>query len=131
MERLTVLTDANCTTCRRVAAWVERQRAYLPIEIIPADAAEARERFPGLDPLAMLGDLTVVSDVGEVWQGPGAWITILWALEAGRTWSFRLASPLLWPLARRLIELASRERMRLGAVAAMLGPDPLARLQER
>lgn len=88
-ERITVLFDPQCALCRRAREWMLGQRAYVEIEFMPATSAEARDRYGSLP---WLGDeLLVVSNHGQVWVGPAAFITCLWALVEWRPWAFRLS----------------------------------------
>jgi len=57
------------------------QDAYVALRFLPCTATEARSKFGDLP---WLGDeLVVVSDRGDVWVGPAAFLTCLWALAAG------------------------------------------------
>jgi predicted DCC family thiol-disulfide oxidoreductase YuxK len=116
MQRLTVLYDADCAPCRGAAAWLHAQRQLVPLELVPASSPLASRRFPTLDPRDTLAELTVVSDAGEVWRGPKAWVVCLWALEDHRDRAYDLAAPVMWPLARRFIDWISQHRSALGRV---------------
>lgn len=112
-QRLTILFDPACALCRRVRAWMLGQPAYVELEFMPATSNEA---------VALYGDLPwlgeqvlVVSNDGQVWVGPAAFITCLWALVAWREWSFRLAGPLS-SLAERFFLLVSKNRGTLSAL---------------
>ena len=113
MERLYVLYDGECALCRRCREWLGAQPAFVPLEFLPLQAPEVPCRFPGIERWGLAEQLTVVSDAGEVWQGAGAWIMCLYALRDYREWSQRLASPVLAPLARRAVELVSKNRLSL------------------
>jgi len=113
-QRLTVLFDPNCALCRRARAWMLGQRAYVELTFLPCTSEAARERY---GELPWLGEeLIVVSDDGQVWIGPAAFITCLWALVAYREWSFRLAGPLSG-FAERFFLAVSKNR---GALAGLL-----------
>ncbi|MEV5768400.1 DCC1-like thiol-disulfide oxidoreductase family protein [Micromonospora sp. NPDC052213] len=114
VRRFTVLYDAHCPLCRAARRWLASRAQLVPLEFVPAGSAEARRRFPELDPDATLRDLTVVADTGEVYAGDGAWFACLWALADHRGTAERLARPHLLPLARRIVATASsvRERVR-------------------
>jgi predicted DCC family thiol-disulfide oxidoreductase YuxK len=115
---LTVLYDPACALCRRCRAWMERQPSYVPLTFLGCTGAEARARFGDIP---WVGDeLVVVGDRGEVWAGPAAFLTCLWALTEWRGWSYRLAGPLFAPLARRFfLALSSRRR----ALARLIDHD--------
>lgn len=106
---LTVLYDPACALCQRCRAWMLRQPAYVPLAFIGCTEADARARFGDIP---WLGDeLVVVGDRGEVWAGPAAFLTCLWALVEWRDWSYRLAAPAFAPLAERFfLALSSRRR---------------------
>src|SRR5688572_15684189 len=74
---LTVLYDPSCVLCRRCAAWLAGQPTYVKLELLPCTCIEAESRYAGIP---WLGDeLVVVSDAGEIWVGPAAFLTCLWA----------------------------------------------------
>jgi predicted DCC family thiol-disulfide oxidoreductase YuxK len=106
---LTVLFDPACALCQRCRSWMLGQATYVALDFLPCTAAEARARYGDIP---WLGDeLVVVSDAGEVWVGPAAFLTCLWALVAWREWSYRLAGPAFAPLAERFFHaLSSRRR---------------------
>ncbi len=114
VARVTVLYDERCNLCRTARAWLERQAQLVPLEFLAAGSAEARDRYPFLDPEQTLEDLTVVGDGGEVWVGAKAWVVCLWALEGKRGLARRLSSPALMPRARVMVSFVSRHRRALG-----------------
>jgi predicted DCC family thiol-disulfide oxidoreductase YuxK len=106
-ERLSVLFDPACALCRRARAWMLGQPAYVKLEFLPTTSQECKARYGDLP---WLGDeLIVVSNLGQVWVGPAAFITCLWALVAFRPWSFRLTGPFSG-LAERFFHVASKNR---------------------
>ncbi|HUG54036.1 MAG TPA: DUF393 domain-containing protein [Vicinamibacteria bacterium] len=112
MRSLAVLYDARCGLCSTARGWLEGQPQIVPLELLPADSAEARRRFPTLaadEP----EELLVVGDDGAVYRGTHAWIVCLWALEDYRDLSFRMAGPLLRPLAGEVFAWVSTRRHRL------------------
>ena len=116
---LTLLYDPKCALCIRCAAWVAHQESFVPIRIMPCDSREAREAYGSVPWLGE--ELVVVSDRGDVWAGPAAFITVLWALREWREWSYRISGPELAPLAERFFHAISSNRR---AIAAMIAPDP-------
>src|SRR4029453_19298010 len=95
--------------------WCVGQAQSLLLSLVGCRGAEARARYGDIP---WLGDeLVVVGDGGEVWVGPAAFLTCLWALEDYREWSYRLAGPAFAPLARRFFLLLSSNR---SAIAALL-----------
>ena len=105
MTRLTVFYDARCGLCCAVRTWLARQPQLMPLDCRP------KNRHTG-------DDLVVVADSGEMWSGDSAWLMVLWALAEYRSWSYRLASPLLLPTARTLFATLSEYR---GSLSCRLG----------
>lgn len=115
MEQLTIIYDARCELCRRIRSWLEAQPAYVRLDFVAAGSDEARRRFPDLDHVAALEELTVVSDAGDVYAGAQGWLMCLWALRDYRAWALRLGTPALMPQARRIITWVSQNRWQFGA----------------
>ncbi|MFD9097122.1 thiol-disulfide oxidoreductase DCC family protein [Streptomyces collinus] len=107
---LTVLYDAECGLCTHLRDWLARQSQLVPLELVPAGSAEARRRFPGLDPAATLDEVTVIGDAGQVYQGSRAWIVVLWALREHRPLAHRLSTPAGARLARGAVLAAAKWR---------------------
>ena len=105
---LTVLFDDRCAVCRRAQAWLAHQPSYVPLVCLAASSAQAQHRFGHLPALG--DELVVVSDSGEVWIGPPAFLVCLWALRDWRSWSYRLSTPALAPHAERFFMELSRRR---------------------
>jgi predicted DCC family thiol-disulfide oxidoreductase YuxK len=109
--RLTVLYDANCPICIRCRDWMVGEPAFVELDFLPCRSREAEERF---GQVPWLGEeLVVVSEAGEVWAGPAAFLICLWALREWREWSYRLSGPTLAPLAERFFHAVSTRRKRL------------------
>lgn len=107
-RKLTVLFDETCAVCRRCQHWLARQPSYVELELVAAGSAEAHARFgrvPGLG-----SELVVVSETGQAWVGPPAFLMCLWALRDWRQWSYRLSSPSLARHAERFFVSLSRHR---------------------
>jgi predicted DCC family thiol-disulfide oxidoreductase YuxK len=117
MSSLTVLYDPLCGLCRRLHEWLTDQPKLVQLILVPVKSEEARRRFPMLDHEPTVNDLTVISDQGEVYYGPKAWLMVLWALCRYREWSYRLASPELLPTTRRIVSLVSQHRYQISRVA--------------
>ena len=118
MEQLTVLYDETCALCLRCKAWLAGQAPFVRMEILACQSSAARERYGSVPWLGQ--ELVVVSDEGDVWAGPAAFIVALWALREWREWSYRLSGPELAPLAERFFHAISSNRR---ALAAMCKPD--------
>ena len=116
MRQLSILYDGVCSLCRRVKGWLERQRSYVPLELMALDGATARARYPELDPEDCRKELTVVADERWVYRGHKAWLMCLWALEGFRPWALRLGAPGLEHVARRAIEIISYKRYPLSNI---------------
>jgi predicted DCC family thiol-disulfide oxidoreductase YuxK len=118
MRALTVLYDESCPLCIRCRDWMSGQRSFVPLRFVPCGSEEARTRYRSIPWLG--GELVVVSDEGDVWAGPAAFLVCLWALEDWREWSDTLSGSVFAPMAERFFKaLSSRRR----AVAALLFPD--------
>jgi predicted DCC family thiol-disulfide oxidoreductase YuxK len=117
MRSLTVLYDASCGLCRTVRRWLAQEPQFVELRFVPAGSDEARRQFPDIDHAATLRDVTVISDGGEVFLGPGAWLICLWALRDYREWSQRLADPQIRPQIRGIVEWVALNRLRLGGAA--------------
>jgi predicted DCC family thiol-disulfide oxidoreductase YuxK len=116
--RLTVLYDETCPLCVRCRNWMLGQPAYVEINFLACQSDEARRRFGDVPWLGE--ELVIVSDDGDVWAGPAAFLMCLWALRDWRDWSYTLSGPTLLPLAERFFHLISSRRRRIGA---LLGPN--------
>ena len=124
MKWLAVLYDDRCGVCSRLRRWVERQPVFVPLRMVPLHSPGLSARFPGIESFHPDEKLVIVSDDGSVWRGDGAWITLLWALREGRELALKLASPALRPLARRIVNAVSCNRLRLSNWLS-LRPDTL------
>jgi len=110
MRTLYVLYDPRCELCRRLKDWLQLQRCWLELRLMPANSDETRALFPGLEQIASSSDLVVISDEGEAYLNNHAWIMALYALTEYRDWACRLAHPLLLPFARQAFDAISRNR---------------------
>jgi predicted DCC family thiol-disulfide oxidoreductase YuxK len=110
MNKLIVLYDSSCGFCVRCRRWLEHQPKYLDMEFLAADSPEVARRYPTLRKTASTDELIVIDNEGGVYRGAHGWLICLWALLEYRRWSYRLASPLLLPLARRAFAVVSSHR---------------------
>ena len=110
VERLTVLYDAQCSLCVHLRQWLVKQRQLVPLDLVPADSAEAHRRFPGLDHSGTLEEITVIGDRGQIYRGTSAWIVCLWALAEHRPKAHWLTTPAGRPFARATVLAASAYR---------------------
>jgi len=108
MRSITVLYDEHCPLCVRCADWMWTQTKEVPMVLMGAHSKEAAERFSGLPWLGY--ELCVLSDEGDAWVGPGAFIMCLWALRDYRDWSYRLSADAFAPLAERFFRMLSNRR---------------------
>lgn len=127
MEKLYVLYDSNCQLCERLKDWILVQRSWLGISVLPAGSEKARRMFPELDKVATLNDLVVISDEGQVYLNDRAWIMVFYALEEYRDWAYRLAHPMLMPLARQAYAALARNRYAISRWLRAGRPEELAR----
>lgn len=110
MERLTVLYDEHCAVCRRARDWLLTQPTFVPLELLAAGSPAARRRFNGVPWLGK--ELMAIDETGNVWVGPAAFITALWATRRYRAWSFRMSGQKLAPLAESFFKMVSIRRHR-------------------
>lgn len=119
MSSLTLLYDPTCGLCQRVHGWLADQPKLVELRMIPIKTDGARKRFPQLNHELTSKDLTVISDIGEVYLGPKAWLMVLWSLCRYRDWSYRLSSPELLPTTRRVVSLISQHRYQISRAAGL------------
>jgi predicted DCC family thiol-disulfide oxidoreductase YuxK len=108
MKRLTILYDAACPICLRCRDWLATQHAFVELELLAASSPEAARRYGEVPWLG--AELVVVSDDGEVWAGPAAFIVALWALEDYREWAYRLSGDSFSKMAERFFVALSHRR---------------------
>jgi predicted DCC family thiol-disulfide oxidoreductase YuxK len=114
VNRLTVLYDGTCALCLRCRDFLAVSRTFIPLELLSCQSLEARERFGAVPWLGE--ELVVVSDDGDVWIGPAAFLVSMWALADYREWSYRLSGPELAPLAERFFVAISSQRRRIATL---------------
>uniref|UniRef100_A0AAU2VP01 DUF393 domain-containing protein n=1 Tax=Streptomyces sp. NBC_00008 TaxID=2903610 RepID=A0AAU2VP01_9ACTN len=134
VSRLTVLYDAQCSLCVHLRQWLMRQRQLVPLDLVPADSAEAHRRFPVLDHSGTLAEITVIGDGGQVYRSTSAWIVCLWALAEHRPKAHWLTTPAARPFARATVLAAAKYRSLTaapcgadgdgGGECAVRGPEP-------
>jgi predicted DCC family thiol-disulfide oxidoreductase YuxK len=116
MERLTVLYDGTCALCVRCRDFLAASRTLVPLELLSCQSPDARERFGSVPWLGE--ELVVISDEGDVWVGPAAFLVSMWALADYREWSYRLSGPAFAPLAERFFVALSSRRRRIASFFA-------------
>lgn len=110
MQRLTVLYDEHCAVCRRARDWLLGQPMHIEVEVIAAGSPAAKARYGRVPWLG--GELVAVDDRGNVWAGPAAFVTALWATRRYRGWSYRMSGDRLAPLAESFFRMVSARRHR-------------------
>ncbi len=128
MKILYVLHDAECALCQRCRRWLQSQPAFVELRFIALQSPEAACRFPGIGALDPGDQLLVVSDEGDVYQGPHAWIMCLYALREYREWSQRLAHPALLHMTRRVCELVSENRLSISRLLPKKSPEEFQKI---
>ncbi len=116
MERLTVLYDGTCALCIRCRDFLAASRTLVPLELLSCQSPDARERYGSVPWLGE--ELVVISDEGDVWVGPAAFLVSMWALADYREWSYRLSGPAFAPLAERFFVALSSRRRRIASFFA-------------
>ena len=117
MRALTVLYDPSCEFCRGARDWLAAQPKRIPVALVAAGSAEARERYPELDHEGTLGRLTEIDDQGNLYEEEKAWLTALWATREHHALASRLAAAPMLPIARAASEWIGRNRGDLGGLA--------------
>lgn len=117
MKSLTVLYDGTCALCVRCRDFLAQSATYVPLELLSSQAPGARERFGDVPWLGE--ELVLVSDEGDVWIGPAAFLVCLWALRDWREWSYHMSGDAFAPLAERFFVALSSNRR---SIAKVLGP---------
>jgi len=110
MTRLTIVYDEHCAVCRRARDWLLTQPTYIPLELIAAGSPAAVSRLGGLPWLGR--ELIATDDEGNIWVGPAAFLTALWATRRYRGWSYRMSGARLAPLAESFFKMVSARRHR-------------------
>ena len=123
VSRLTVLYDSGCALCSLFREWLAGQPALVRLDLVPAESAQARALFPGLDHARTMQEITVVGDDGSIWTGEHAWVMCLWALAAHRATAERLATPTRLRMARAMALSAAGLRHLLARPPLVNGGD--------
>lgn len=131
MKTLTLFYDARCGLCSELRKWLAAQPAYVGLEFVPYDSPEAARRLPGIGKLGADQEIVVMADTGEVWQGAGAWVMCLWALQDYREWSARLAGPGMQGVARKVVHWISQNRIGLSRLLRFRSDAEVAAVAER
>jgi len=115
--RLTVIYDETCELCRRCHHWLALQPTHVELRFLRCGDPEIEERY-GTFPWYRQ-ELVVVTDIGQAWIGPGAFLMCLWATRRWRAMSFRLHGTAFAPLAERFFHALSDNR---ATISGMLNP---------
>ena len=126
MQKLYVLYDPKCELCVRLKNWLLVQRQWLPLALVPAASGRAQQLFPELSQIATPEDLVVITDDGHVYLNNHAWIMALYSLIDYRDWAYRLAHPLLLPLARQAFDTLSKNRHAISRWISAGSPSRIA-----
>ncbi len=106
--RLTVIYDEKCELCRRCRHWLASQATYIDMQFYACGDPRVSELY-GDYPWYRI-ELMVVSDGGQAWIGPEAFLMCLWATRRWRAMSFRLRGTALAPLVERFFHALSDNR---------------------
>ncbi|ACL23249.1 thiol-disulfide oxidoreductase DCC family protein [Chloroflexus aggregans] len=110
----TMLYDGNCRLCRSQASLVAAYDEYDQIELIDANSAEARARFPEITLDEAMGQLHVVGPDGTIYRGAEAVRELLLQLPALRGLGELLRLPGALTLAQPVYEFVARNRYLFG-----------------
>ncbi|MEJ5343805.1 MAG: DUF393 domain-containing protein [Chloroflexus sp.] len=112
--RYTMLYDGNCRICRSQAALIAGYDDHNQIELLDANSASARERFPQISHEEAMGQLHVVGPDGTIYRGAEAVREILLQLPTLRGLGELLRLPGALTLAQPVYELIARNRYLFG-----------------
>ncbi len=115
--RLTVIYDESCELCRRCRHWLATQPTYIDLQFLACGDPRITELYGDLPFFRV--ELMVVTDAGQAWIGPEAFLMCLWATRRWRAMSFRLKGTAFSPLVERFFHALSDNR---GAISGMLSP---------
>lgn len=127
VRAIAVFFDQDCSLCRACRRWLQAQDKYFPIEFMAYQSRRAREICPQLDELNPEKEIVVMADNGQIYQGGSAWIMCLYALRRYRELSFKLAHPMLLPLAKKLCHIVSERRLSLSKLFSCASREEIAR----
>ncbi len=122
VDRVTLLTDADCGFCQRMAGHLPRLRLNVRIRTLQGE--DLREL--GVDPERALREMAVVLPDGGVRYGAPGWAAAL--ATGARPWRLLaqiMDSPVIRPVAARVYRWVSENRERLP------GGTPACRLDSR
>ncbi len=118
MTKLYVLYDHGCGLCCGAARWLRDEPKHIELDLMPAMSMRARDLFPSLC-TETPGEVLAISDTGDVYRGPAAWIMCLYALKKRRGLALRLAQPRWRPLVSTAIRMLSEHRAGLSRLLAI------------
>jgi predicted DCC family thiol-disulfide oxidoreductase YuxK len=106
-----------------------KQTSAFTLEFIAAGSPRALELFPTIT--GGVKELVAITDEGDVYRGDDAFLICLYALDAYRSWSYRLARPALRPFARRAFEMLSTNRTKISELLSLAGDEAVVCVLER
>ena len=127
VQRLAVFFDQECSLCRACRRWLMSQDKYFPVDFIAYQSRLAREICPQLADMNPEKEIVVMADNGQLYQGGSAWIMCLYALRRYRELSFKLAHPMLLPLAKKICHVVSNNRLKLSKFCPGASREQIAR----
>ena len=77
---LTLLYDDSCPMCRTLRGFLAGRRPIVPLSLVAVGSPTAVALFPALDQVRAREVLTVVDDVGLLYEGDAGWLMCAWAL---------------------------------------------------
>jgi len=126
MTALYAFYDGECGLCAACRRWLSNQPQLVPIRFLPYQSDEARRLCPGLAGLRPEREIVVMADTGEIYQGDGAWITLLWATANWRSIAVDLSASEMRGIARKVIEAISENRLTLSKWLGLKRGEPVA-----
>ena len=111
----TVIYDADCRICSRLAKLLTKWDREHELEIISSQKPGVCERFPWVPARAYADSLQVIrTRDGKTWQAAAALEELLTVLPKGQFISWMFSIPFFRPLADRFYRWFARNRYKMG-----------------
>lgn len=110
----TLVYDGDCRVCSRSVQLLRQMDKRQEIEMVPAQAAGVRARFPWIPPAAFAEAIQLIGPDGETWQGAAAIEQLVGVLPRGRWIAWMYKIPLVRSIADKLYRWFARNRYRFG-----------------
>ncbi len=123
IKQLVIMYDDQCPFCVRCMQWLRVQPVHVRLRFLPLHAEYTRRLYPELAGPIQYLQFIVVDDTGGVYYNTDARIMCLWALKKYRGYARTLSRPALRPLADKVFQLISENRMTISALLRLKTPE--------